>query len=57
MYHVIEFFLGVELIPLAESGIVVSDVFEDFIVESLSYGGYYYDAGCEGAENVGEFDH
>lgn len=53
----IELFLGVELVVLTQSGIVVSEVLEDLLVESVSQGRNHIDGASHCSENVCVFCH
>lgn len=55
--ELIEFFLSVEAIVLAQGGIVVAEVFEDLFVESLASWRNDIDACSKSTKDIGESNH
>ena len=55
--HFIELLLSVEFLILSESGVVISDVFPDFLIESVSQW-WNGDNGNEGTgDDIRQFNH
>lgn len=55
--HFIELLLGVELLILPESGVVISNMLPDFLIEPVSQRWDGNNGGKSTSNNVGQFDH